>query len=157
MVRRAPHRRPIRSAVVGTATALLAPRALGDVRHWEAAAKLGDQRRRRDRCLAVAGHAGHDAVGEGQMLLQNLEQRRRIRRYLAPGQNLPGLIIHAKAVSSFDTPNPTYSTMVILLFCAYWRDRPGDMMDKADALTTYPQAQQHQEDINLNMKKNVAA
>jgi putative transposase len=40
---------------------------------------------------------------------------------------------------------------------AYWRDRPGDMMDKADALTTYPQAQQQQEDINLNMKKNLAA
>jgi hypothetical protein len=31
------------------------------------------------------------------------------------------------------------------------------MMDKADALTTYPQAQQQQEDINLNMKKNLAA
>jgi putative transposase len=40
---------------------------------------------------------------------------------------------------------------------AYWRDRPVDMMDKADALTTYPQAQQQQEDINLNMKKNLAA
>ena len=40
---------------------------------------------------------------------------------------------------------------------AYWRDRPVDMMDKADALTTYPQAQQNQEDINLNMKKNLAA
>ncbi len=40
---------------------------------------------------------------------------------------------------------------------AYWRDRPGDMMDKADALTTYPRAQQHQEDINSNMKKNLAA
>ena len=40
---------------------------------------------------------------------------------------------------------------------AYWRGRPVDMMDKADALTTYPQAQQQQEDINLNMKKNLAA
>jgi putative transposase len=40
---------------------------------------------------------------------------------------------------------------------AYWRNRPVDMMDKADALTTYPQAQQQQEDINLNMKKNLAA
>ena len=40
---------------------------------------------------------------------------------------------------------------------AYWHDRPVDMMDKADALTTYPQAQQQQEDINLNMKKNLAA
>ena len=40
---------------------------------------------------------------------------------------------------------------------AYWRERPVDMMDKADALTTYPQAQQQQEDINLNIKKNLAA
>jgi len=40
---------------------------------------------------------------------------------------------------------------------AYWRERPVDMMDKADALTTYPQAQQKQEDINLNIKKNLAA
>jgi putative transposase len=40
---------------------------------------------------------------------------------------------------------------------AYWRDRPVDMMDKADALTTYPQAQQQQKDINLILKKNLAA
>jgi len=40
---------------------------------------------------------------------------------------------------------------------AYWHDRPMDMMDKADALTTYPQAQQHQENINVDMKKNLAA
>ena len=40
---------------------------------------------------------------------------------------------------------------------AYWRERPVDMMDKADALTTYPQAQQLQTDINLNLKKNLAA
>jgi len=40
---------------------------------------------------------------------------------------------------------------------AYWRQRPVDMMDKANALTTYPQAQQQQEDINLNTKKNLAA
>jgi|TARA_B100000315_G_scaffold200713_1_gene192978 putative transposase len=40
---------------------------------------------------------------------------------------------------------------------AYWRERPVDMTDKADALTTYPQAQQQQEDINLIMKKNLAA
>ena len=40
---------------------------------------------------------------------------------------------------------------------AYWRDRPVDMMDKANALTTYPQAQQQQEEINLNLKKNLAA
>jgi len=40
---------------------------------------------------------------------------------------------------------------------AYWRDRPVDMMDKAGALTTYPQAQQQQKDINLNLKKNLAA
>jgi hypothetical protein len=40
---------------------------------------------------------------------------------------------------------------------AYWRDRPVDMMDKADALTTYPQAQQQQKDINLNSKKKLAA
>ena len=32
-----------------------------------------------------------------------------------------------------------------------------DMMDKADALTTYPQAQQQQKDINLILKKNLAA
>jgi hypothetical protein len=31
------------------------------------------------------------------------------------------------------------------------------MMDKAAALTTYPQAQQQQDDIDLNMKKNWAA
>ena len=40
---------------------------------------------------------------------------------------------------------------------AYWRDRPVDMMDKADALSTYPQAQQQQKDINLISKKNLAA
>ena len=40
---------------------------------------------------------------------------------------------------------------------AYWRERPVDMMDKADALTTYPQAQQQQDDINLDLKKNLAA
>jgi putative transposase len=40
---------------------------------------------------------------------------------------------------------------------AYWRERPVDMMDKADALTTYPQAQQQQEDINSNLKKTLAA
>ena len=40
---------------------------------------------------------------------------------------------------------------------AYWCDRPVDMMDKADALTTYSQAQQRQEDTNLNLKKNLAA
>ena len=40
---------------------------------------------------------------------------------------------------------------------AYWRDRPVDMMDKADALTIYPQAQQQQKDINLNSKKKLAA
>lgn len=39
----------------------------------------------------------------------------------------------------------------------YWDNRPVDMMDKADALTTYPQAQQLQTDINLNLKKNLAA
>jgi hypothetical protein len=32
-----------------------------------------------------------------------------------------------------------------------------DMMDKADALTTYPQAQQQQKNINLNSKKKLAA
>ena len=41
---------------------------------------------------------------------------------------------------------------------AYWREQPVGMMDKADALTTYPQAQQQQkDDINLNLKKNLAA
>ncbi len=40
---------------------------------------------------------------------------------------------------------------------AYWRERPVDRMDMADALTTYPQTQQLQEDIDLNMKKNMAA
>ena len=40
---------------------------------------------------------------------------------------------------------------------AYWRERPVDMMDKADALTTYPQAQQQQKDINLIIKKKLAA
>ena len=39
----------------------------------------------------------------------------------------------------------------------YWDNRPVDMMDKADALTTYPQVQQLQTDINLNLKKNLAA
>ncbi len=40
---------------------------------------------------------------------------------------------------------------------AYWCHRPVDMMDKADALTTYPQAQQQRDDIDLNTKKNLAA
>ena len=30
-------------------------------------------------------------------------------------------------------------------------------MGKADALTTYPQARQQQDDVDLNMKKNWAA
>jgi hypothetical protein len=40
---------------------------------------------------------------------------------------------------------------------AYRDNRSVDMMDKADALTTYPQAQQQQDDIDLYMKKNWAA
>ena len=40
---------------------------------------------------------------------------------------------------------------------AYWRRRPVDMMDKADALTAYPQAQQQQKDVNWNVKKKLAA
>ena len=39
---------------------------------------------------------------------------------------------------------------------AYWRDRPVDMMDKPDALTTYPQAQQQLKE-SINVKKNLAA
>jgi hypothetical protein len=31
------------------------------------------------------------------------------------------------------------------------------MMGKADALTTYPRAQQQKKDINLNLKKKLAA
>ena len=41
---------------------------------------------------------------------------------------------------------------------AYHRDRPVDMMDKPSGLPTYPPAQQQQKyDINLNIKKNMAA
>jgi hypothetical protein len=40
---------------------------------------------------------------------------------------------------------------------AYCDNRSVDMIDKADALTTYPQAPQQQDDINLNVKKNWAA
>ena len=60
-------------------------------------------------------------------------------------------------INYYDTERRHSSLGDKTLAKAYCDNRSMDMMVKADALTTYPQAQQQQDDIDLNMKKNLVA